>query len=68
MRVLIGKNASVPTGHHNTDIGYVRVRSYYGGLIIGLSDCDLYWRANKYDGWGAGPGQRKFVPPEEVPI
>src|SRR5690606_24444168 len=47
VRVLIGKNASVPVGEHNTAIGLMRVRSYYGGLTLSLPECDIYWDAHK---------------------
>ncbi len=61
-RVLIGKNASIPTGLHNTETpaGRVDVRGYYGGAIISLPMGDLYWNAKKFDGWGAGPGQEMW--------
>lgn len=62
IRVLFGKNASVPKGEHNTALGLMSVRDYYGGLILTLPECDIYWTATKLDGWGAGLGQRKFVP------
>ncbi len=61
-RVLSGKNASIPKGFHNTGtaLGIVEVRGYYGGCRISLPEGDLYWGATDFDGWGAGPGQRKF--------
>ena len=61
VRVFSGKNASVPKGWHDTTIGRIRVDDYYGGLILSLGNCDLYWTAHGYDGWGAGPGQTKFL-------
>ncbi len=61
-RVLVGRNASIPKGEHNTNtaLGIVRVNDYYGGAIISLPEADLFWHAWDYDGWGAGMGQAKF--------
>ena len=63
-RVLTGKNESIPTGLHNTETpaGRVDVRGYYGGAIISLPMGDLYWHVNRFDGWGAGPGQQMWPP------
>jgi hypothetical protein len=62
LRVLIGKNASIPKGLTDTGtaLGKVRVNDYYGGCILSLPEADLYWHAWGFDGWGAGPGQAEF--------
>lgn len=61
-RVLIGRNASIPKGSHNTDtkFGIISVRGFYGGCILSLPQVDLYWTSQRYTGWGAGPRQAKF--------
>ena len=61
-RVLVGANASIPKGWHNTNTSYgaIGVRDYYGGCKLSLPECDLYWTSREMDGWGAGPGQPKF--------
>jgi hypothetical protein len=69
LRVLVGKNASIPVGLHNTGtaLGQVRVKGYYGGCVVSLPEADLYWRAWDFDGWGAGCGQGKFDRAYEAP-
>ena len=68
LRVLRGKNASIPVGEYASAIGVIKVRDYYGGCVFTCScrQADIYWTHDKLDGWGARSGQAKFDEPASV--
>ena len=60
LRVLFGRNASIPTGRYDTALGPISTWGYYGGCRLELNGGDIYWTPQGLDGWGAAPGQDLF--------
>jgi hypothetical protein len=65
--VLFGKSASIPKGLHDTALGPIRVRDYYGGCKLNMNGGDIYWTPDVLDGWGAAPGQDLFEAAKNAP-